>query len=102
MYGLVWIRLAAAIAFRTCFGASAGARTVPSGCSWAVPLGAVGVVVVVVVVVVLPGEPVPPVWAMAGTAPASETTDRSPANASFLELLIEFDRKPFSFVGLRG
>jgi hypothetical protein len=57
---------------------------------------------VVVVVVVLPGEVVPPVWAMAGTAPASEKTNRSPANASFLDLLIEFDRKPFSFVGLRG
>jgi hypothetical protein len=37
---------------------------------------------------------------MAGTAPASEATNSSPANASLL--LIEFDRKPFSFVGLRG
>jgi hypothetical protein len=49
--------------------------------------------------VVLPGEPVPPVWAMAGTAPLSEATKSSPANASFL---LVCDRKPFSFVGLRG
>jgi hypothetical protein len=69
---------------------------VPSDCSCAVPLGAV------VVVVVLPGEPVPPVWAIAGTAPASETTKTIPASDSFRIPLIVFDRKPFSFVGLRG
>jgi hypothetical protein len=55
-----------------------------------------------VVVVVLPGAPVPPVWAIAGAAPATDATNRSPAKASFLALLSEFDRKPFSFVGLRG
>jgi hypothetical protein len=54
------------------------------------------------VVVVLPGEPVPPVWAIAGTAPASETTKTIPASDSFRIPLIVFDRKPFSFVGLRG
>jgi hypothetical protein len=80
------------MAFRTGLGALAGTRAVPPGCSWAFPFGAVGVVVV------LPGDPVPPVWAMAGTAAASEATS-TPAIAS---LVVVFDRKPFSFVGLRG
>jgi tellurite resistance protein TehA-like permease len=93
----VWILLAAAIAFRTCLGALAGGMAVPSAWILAVPLGAVGVVVVVV----LPGAAAPPVWAIAGTAPASEATNSSPANANFLLLLV-YDRKPFSFVGLRG
>jgi hypothetical protein len=53
---------------------------------------------VVVLVVVLPGEPVPPVWAAAGTAQISEAANISPASFS----LSVFDRKPFSFVGLRG
>jgi len=57
----------------------------------------------VVVVVVPPGGAAPPVWAIAGTAPASEATNSSPATPSFLlVLLCVFDRKPFSFVGLRG
>jgi hypothetical protein len=90
--------LAAAIALRTCFGASAGGMAVPSACSWAVPPGAVGVVVEVVVV--LPGDPVPPVWAMAGAALPSDATNSSPAKATLL--LSVYDRKPFSFVGLRG
>jgi hypothetical protein len=76
----------------------AGGIAVPSDWIRADPLGAVGVVLVVV----LPGDPVPPVWAAAGTAPASEATNSSPANASFLLLLLVSDRKPFSFVGLRG
>ena len=50
--------------------------------------------------VVLPGEPVPPVWAMAGTALPSDVTTSSPASTAFL--LSVSDRKPFSFVGLRG
>jgi hypothetical protein len=89
--------LAAAIALRTCVGAPAGAIAVPSDCSCAVPPGAVGVVVldVVVEVVVLPGDPVPPVCAIAGTAQISEA-HTTPA------MLSVFDRKPFSFVGLRG
>jgi hypothetical protein len=91
--------LPAAIALSTCFGAPAGAIAVPSGCSCAVPPGAVGAVVVlgvvVEVVVVVPGDPVPPVCAIAGTAQISEANIR-PA------MLSVFDRKPFSFVGLRG
>jgi hypothetical protein len=75
--------LAAAIAFRTCVGALAGGMAVPSDWIRAVPLGASGVVDVVT----LPGEPVPPVWAIAGTAATSEATNSSPANASFLLLL---------------
>jgi len=58
--------------------------------------------VVVVVVVVLPGGPAPPVWAIAGTAPVSEATNSTPASPSWRLLLSVFDRKPFSFVGLRG
>jgi len=92
MYGRVWILLAAAIALRTGLGAFAGARAVPPGWSCAVPLGAVAVVTV-------PGDPVPPVWAIAGPAAVSEAISSSPANAS---LVVDFDRKPFSFVGLRG
>jgi hypothetical protein len=94
---------AAAIALRTCLGAFAGGSAVPSTCSVAVPLGAVGVVVLGVVVlgvvvlgvVVLPGDPVPPVCAIAGTAQISDASV-TPA------MLSVFDRKPFSFVGLRG
>jgi hypothetical protein len=100
MYGRVWILLPALIALRTCHGALAGARAVPSGWSAAVPLEVV--VVVVVVVVVLPGGPDPPVWAMAGTAPASDATSSSPASHSLRLLLRVSDRKPLSFVGLRG
>jgi hypothetical protein len=79
----------------------------PSGLRTAIVpgTGVVGVVVVgvvVVVVVVLPGGAAPPVWAAAGTAPASEPTNSSPAKASFLLLPRVCDRKPFSFVGLRG
>ena len=55
-----------------------------------------------VVVVVLPGGAAPPVWAIAGTAPASEATNSSPATIAFVLLLGVSDRKPFSFVGLRG
>ena len=89
----MWILLPALIALRTWRGASAGGIAVPSGCIWAVPLGDV---VVVVVVVVLPGGPAPPVCAAAGMAAISETANSSPAMLSVL------DRKPFSFVGLRG
>jgi hypothetical protein len=99
MYGRVWILLPALIALRTCLGAFAGASAVPPGWSCAVPLE---VVVVVVVVVVLPGGAAPPVWAMAGTAPASEATSSSPASHSLRLLLRVSDRKPLSFVGLRG
>ena len=81
----MWILLAALIAFRTGLGALAGGMAVPSDWIRAVPLGATGVVGVVVLV--LPGEPVPPVWAIAGTAATSEATNSSPANASFLLLL---------------
>jgi hypothetical protein len=98
MYGRVWILLPALIAFRTCHGALAGARAVPSGWSCAVPPE----VVVVVVVVVLPGGAAPPVWAVAGTAPASEATSSSPASHSLRLPLRVSDRKPLSFVGLRG
>jgi hypothetical protein len=51
---------------------------------------------------VLPGEPVPPVCAIAGAAQISEATTSAPANSSFLLPLNVIDRKPFSFVGLRG
>jgi hypothetical protein len=64
--------------------------------------GVVGVVVVGVVVVVLPGGAAPPVCAIAGVAPARDPTSSSPAKASFLPLPCVCDRKPFSFVGLRG
>jgi hypothetical protein len=94
MYGRVWILLAALMAFRTGLGALAGAMAVPPGWRRAFPLGAVGGVVT------LPGDPIPPVWAVAGTATASEATRTSPASPSFR--LVDFDRKPFSFVGLRG
>jgi hypothetical protein len=70
---------------------------VPSGCICAVPLGEV-VVVVVVVVVVLPGGPAPPVCAAAGTAAINEPANSNPASS----LKLDLDRKPFSFVGLRG
>src|SRR5882724_4099071 len=98
MYGVVRIRFAALIAFRTGLGAPAGAVAEPSPLKTAaVPDGAG-----VVGVVVLPGGPAPPVWAIAGTAPASDATKSSPASPTFLPLLHVFDRKPFSFVGLRG
>jgi hypothetical protein len=58
-------------------------------------VGAVGVVVP-------PGGAAPPVCAIAGTAAVSDATNSSPARATFLPLLCVFDRKPFSFVGLRG
>ena len=83
----MWILLAAAIALRTGRGALAGATAVPSDSRRADPLGAV---VVVVVVLVLPGEPVPPVCAIAGTAQKSEAANTSPANLN----LSVFDRKP--------
>ena len=83
------------MALRTCVGAFAGAMAVPSDWIRADPVGAVDVVT-------LPGEPVPPVWAMAGTAVPSEATNSSPAKASFMLLLKVSDRKPFPFVGLRG
>jgi hypothetical protein len=51
---------------------------------------------------VLPGAPDPPVWAIAGTAATSEVANTSPASATLRRLLSLFDRKPFSFVGLRG
>jgi hypothetical protein len=54
--------------------------------------------VVVVVVVVLPGGPAPPVCAAAGTAAIKEPANSSPASS----LKLDLDRKPFSFVGLRG
>jgi hypothetical protein len=95
----VRIRFAALIAFRTGLGAPAGAVAEPSGLSTAVLPDGAGVVVVVVVP---PGGAAPPVCAMAGTAPASEATNSSPANPTFLPLLCVSDRKPFSFVGLRG
>jgi hypothetical protein len=53
-----------------------------------------------VLVLVLPGGPDPPVWAVAGAAIASDPANSSPASHRFHLLLI--DRKPFSFVGLRG
>jgi hypothetical protein len=52
---------------------------------------------------VLPGEPVPPVCAIAGTAQIREAANIK--LASFTKRLVPlsvFDRKPFSFVGLRG
>ena len=93
------ILFAALIAFRTCLGAPAGAVAEPSGLKVAVVPDGGGVVVVVVV---LPGGAAPPVWAVAGTAPASEPINSSPARAAFRLLLEVCDRKPFSFVGLRG
>jgi hypothetical protein len=51
---------------------------------------------------VLPGGGVPPVWAEAGTAAASAKSAVSPASASRLLFLSVFERKPISFVGLRG
>jgi hypothetical protein len=99
MYGLVRMRFAALIALRTGLGAPAGAVAEPSELKTAVVPEGAGVVVVVVVP---PGGAAPPVWAIAGTAPASEATNSSPARATFLPLLRVSDRKPFSFVGLRG
>ncbi len=64
------------------------------------PAGAGAVVVVPSVVVVPPGTP--PVWAAAGTAPASEPMRRTPARPILRFPLMLFDRKPVSFVGLRG
>src|SRR3954453_18682346 len=78
------------MALRTGRGALAGAVAEPSGFRTAVVPDGPGVVVVVVV---LPGGPAPPVWAMAGTAPASEATSSSPASPSFLPLPCVSDRK---------
>jgi len=79
----------------------AGAVAEPSGLRTAVlPEGAGVVVVVVVVDVVPPGTP--PVCAAAGVAMTSDPANSSPARPTFLLLLSVFDRKPFSFVGLRG
>ena len=71
-------------------------------------MGEVGVVVVVEVVP--PGTP--PVCAMAGTALSIEIANASPARPSFFNVKrvapdgapshFVFDRKPLSFVGLRG
>jgi len=91
--------LPALIALRTCLGAFAGGIAVPSDRICAVPLGAVGVVVLVLV---LPGVVVPPVCAIAGTAQISEAMNRAPISLTRRLPLSVFDRKPFSFVGLRG
>jgi hypothetical protein len=87
------------IALRTGLGAPAGALAEPSELNTAVVPDGAGVVVVVLV---LPGDTVPPVCAIAGTAPASEATNSSPASHSLRLLLRVSDRKPLSFVGLRG
>jgi hypothetical protein len=101
--------LPAAMARCTAKGAFAGAAAVPSACNAAVP----DVVVVVVVEVVPPGGPDPPVWAIAGTALSMHPANSSPASnlkrvapsgapSPLRPLLCVSDRKPFSFVGLRG
>jgi hypothetical protein len=85
----------------------AGGIAVPSGCSCADPVGDVGVVCVVEVVP--PG--IPPVWAIAGTAPTSEVAKSNSARPVLVKRVAPcgapshlrvFDRKPLSFVGLRG
>jgi hypothetical protein len=57
---------------------------------------------VVGVVAVPPGGGVPPVWAEAGAAAVSANSAVSPASASPLLFLSVVERKPISFVGLRG
>src|SRR5262249_9690722 len=72
MYGRVWIRLAAAIAFLTAFGALAGGRAVPSGRMVACP-ATVGVVVVVPVIGDPGGRPPVSGCAEALTSPTPTT-----------------------------
>jgi hypothetical protein len=92
--------LAEEIARVTGSGAPAGGIALPSAASVAVLVPEVGVVGVVVVV--LPGGGVPPVCAEAGTAIARAHASVSPATARCVLVLLVGDRKPFSFVGLRG
>jgi len=92
--------LPAAIALCTAAGAFAGETAFPFGSNVALPGGPVGAGVGVGSV--LPGGGVPPVWAEAGTAAASANSAVSPASVSRLLFLSVFERKPISFVGLRG